>query len=62
MGSAIAIHWFRRDLRLADYPACSAAAARGRVVPVEIDDPAFEATHPPGSAFARWRDRSRAAA
>ncbi|SHF31728.1 deoxyribodipyrimidine photo-lyase [Ruegeria intermedia] len=61
MGSAIAIHWFRHDLRLADNPALSAADARGRVVPVVIDDPALEAAHPPGSAFAWWRDRSRAA-
>lgn len=61
MDSAIAVHWFRHDLRLADNPALSAAAARGRVVPVVIDDPALEAAHPQGSAFAWWRDRSRAA-
>ena len=30
--------WFRRDLRLSDNPALSAAADRGRVIPVYIDD------------------------
>lgn len=33
------IHWFRRDLRLADNPALSAAAATGPVIPLFILDP-----------------------
>ncbi len=60
-GSPIAIHWFRHDLRLADNPALVAAARHGRVLPVAIDDPALEKTHPPGAAFAWWRRRSLAA-
>ena len=47
----IAIHWFRRDLRLADNPALAAAAAKGTVVPVVVLDPETEAL---GSA-SRWR-------
>src|SRR3954452_11117678 len=33
--------WFRRDLRLHDHPALSAAAASGEVVPVFVVDPAL---------------------
>ena len=51
----IAIHWFRRDLRLADNPALAAAAAKGTVVPVVVLDPETEAL---GSA-SRWRCRVR---
>lgn len=47
----VAIHWFRRDLRLADNPALVAAAANGTVVPVFVLDPETEAL---GSA-SRWR-------
>ena len=46
------ILWFRRDLRLADHPALSAAAATGRpVVPVFLHDETVEAL----GAAARWR-------
>ena len=38
MNTNTTIHWFRQDLRLADNPALSAAAERGRVVPVFILD------------------------
>lgn len=34
--------WFRRDLRLSDHPALSAASAEGRVVALYVLDPAFE--------------------
>ena len=47
----VAIHWFRRDLRLADNPALAAAAENGTVVPVFVLDPETEAL---GSA-SRWR-------
>jgi deoxyribodipyrimidine photo-lyase len=41
MGS-IVVMWFRRDLRLADHPALSAAVASGhRVLPLFVVDPAF---------------------
>jgi deoxyribodipyrimidine photo-lyase len=38
MPSAIVIHWFRQDLRLADNPALTAAARAGSVLPVYILD------------------------
>ncbi|MEO1331511.1 MAG: deoxyribodipyrimidine photo-lyase, partial [Pseudomonadota bacterium] len=44
--------WFRRDLRLADHRALSAAVERGWVVPVFILDPSTEEA---GGAAARWR-------
>ena len=44
--------WFRRDLRLADHPALSAAAASGRpVIPVFILDPETEGL----GAAPKWR-------
>ncbi|GAB4383146.1 cryptochrome/photolyase family protein [Albidovulum sp.] len=55
---AVAIHWFRQDLRLADNPALTAAARHGRVVPVVIEDPEAD---PAGAASAWWRGRSLAA-
>jgi deoxyribodipyrimidine photo-lyase len=51
MTRPIALWWVRRDLRLADNPALTAAAAQGAVVPVFILDPETEAL---GSA-AKWR-------
>lgn len=41
--SSPVILWFRRDLRLADHPALTAAAKRGAVLPVFIVDPVFAA-------------------
>ncbi|MEQ8496917.1 MAG: deoxyribodipyrimidine photo-lyase, partial [Gammaproteobacteria bacterium] len=35
----LTIVWFRRDLRVADHAALHAAAARGRVLPLWIDEP-----------------------
>lgn len=46
--------WFRRDLRLADNPALSAAALRGAVVPVFIWSPDEEAPWQPGAASRWW--------
>lgn len=57
----VAIHWFRRDLRLADNPALTAAARHGRVLPVVIDDPDRPDEHAPGAAYAWWRHHSLAA-
>lgn len=46
------ICWFRRDLRLADNPALTAAAADGPVVPLFVVDPAFfERSGAPRLAF-----------
>src|SRR6185436_6208840 len=39
--SAPSVVWFRRDLRLADHPALSTAAADGPVVPLFVLDPRF---------------------
>ena len=53
------IVWFRRDLRLADNPALSAAAAQGaRVIPVWIDTRAEEGDWPPGGAAQWWLHHS----
>ena len=48
------IHWFRRDLRLADNPALTHAAKTGAVIPIYIHDP-----EPPlGSASRAWLNQS----
>jgi len=49
------IVWFRRDLRLADNPAYSAAVRSGRaVIPVYLHAPDEEAPRAPGSASRWW--------
>lgn len=49
------IVWFRRDLRLADNPALSAALATGRpVIPLFIWAPEEEAPWTPGAASRWW--------
>jgi len=54
-----ALVWFRLDLRLADNPALSAAAAGGRrVVPVFIWAPEEEGAWPPGAASRWWLHHS----
>ena len=59
---SIAIVWFRRDLRLADHPALTAAAANHQyVVPVYIDAPEEEAPWMPGGASRWWLHHSLAA-
>ncbi|WP_127115478.1 cryptochrome/photolyase family protein [Shimia sediminis] len=50
----VSIHWFRRDLRLADNPALSHAASTGAIIPVFIRDP----NAPLGGAAAAWLHRS----
>ena len=53
MADAPLILWFRRDLRLADHPMLSAAAATGRpLVPVWVLDPVAEAA--PAAPLWRW--------
>lgn len=56
-----ALVWLRRDLRLHDNPALSAAAAYGRVIPVYIHAPAEEHPWVPGGAASWWLHRSLAA-
>ena len=54
-----AIVWFRRDLRLADQPALSAAcAAHERVLPVYIHAPQEEGAWMPGAASRWWLHHS----
>jgi len=36
---SVAIHWFRRDLRLHDHPSLVAAAAADRLIPIYVFDP-----------------------
>ena len=36
--SKLAIHWFRRDLRLADNPSLNFAAQNGNIIPIFILD------------------------
>ena len=55
------IVWFRQDLRLADNPALSHAAAQGEVVPVFVWAPGEEGDWPPGAASRWWMHHSLAA-
>ncbi|WP_266181880.1 cryptochrome/photolyase family protein [Dyella humicola] len=57
-----AIVWFRRDLRLADHPALSAACdAHDRVLPLYIHAPEEEGDWMPGGASQWWLHHSLAA-
>jgi len=57
-----AIVWFRRDLRVSDNPALSAAVAGGGpVIPVFVLSPEEEGKPPPGSASRAWLSRSLSA-
>lgn len=51
MGAQIV--WFRRDLRVHDHPALTAAAEAGEVLPVFVVDPAFEDAGVPRTAALR---------
>src|SRR5262245_35785113 len=58
-GNSPAILWFRRDLRLADNPAVSAAIGQGApIIPVFIDDDGVGGTRPLGGASKWWRGES----
>ncbi len=52
--AVLTLLWFSRDLRLDDNPALDAAAARGPVLPVFIDDAADAGEHAPGGASRWW--------
>lgn len=58
MQKPIVIHWFRRDLRLTDNPALSAAIKAGVVLPVYIWDTTPAETFKPGSASRWWLTQS----
>ena len=61
MAASTAIVWFRRDLRLADNPALSAAlAAHERILPVYIHAPGEESPWSPGAASCWWLHRALA--
>ena len=51
---AIAIHWFRQDLRLSDNPALASAAERGEALPVYILDDVNAGEHAMGGASRWW--------
>jgi deoxyribodipyrimidine photo-lyase len=56
---ALEIVWFRRDLRIADNAALSAASsADAAVLPVYVDDDGQESARRPGGAARWWRGRS----
>ncbi|WP_333829847.1 deoxyribodipyrimidine photo-lyase [Pararhodobacter sp.] len=48
----LSLVWFKRDLRVADHPALTAAAARGRVLPVYIVEPELWAQ--PDASARQW--------
>jgi deoxyribodipyrimidine photo-lyase len=52
------IHWFRRDLRLADNPALTDASGRGDVIPVFILDDVTAPELLPGGASRWWLHHS----
>lgn len=52
------IHWFRQDLRFADNPALTAAAAAGPVIAVYVLDDAAAGDWPIGGASRWWLERS----
>ncbi len=56
--SASSIVWLRRDLRVEDNPALSAAAARGAVLPVYIYAPEQEKPWAAGAASRAWLHHS----
>jgi deoxyribodipyrimidine photo-lyase len=59
MSMSTAIVWFRRDLRLADNPALTAAvAAHGTVVPLYIHAPNEDGEWAPGAASRWWLHHS----
>lgn len=54
----IAIHWFRRDLRLSDNPALFEAAKAGEVLPIYILDDENAGEHKTGAANRVWLHHS----
>lgn len=56
--SVTSIVWFRRDLRVDDNPALSAAADRGAVLPIYIHAPEEEEPWAPGAASRVWLHHS----
>ena len=62
MSGTTTLVWFRRDLRLADNPALSAAVADSdHVVTVYLHAPEEESPWPPGAASRWWLHHSLAA-
>ncbi len=61
MPAPLVIHWFRQDLRLADNPALTRAAAAGRVLPVYVLDDANAGVWRQGGASRWWLHHSLAA-
>lgn len=58
MLESTSIMWFRHDLRLADNPALTRAAAAGTVIPVFIDDPSVPPQQQLGGASKWWLHHS----
>lgn len=60
MGSNRTIVWFRRDLRIEDNPALTAAAKEGSVLPVYVWCPKEEGQFYPGRVSRWWLKQSLA--
>jgi len=58
MARPVSLYWFRQDLRLADNPALTAAAASGAVIPVYILDDKHAGIHRMGGASRWWLHHS----
>jgi deoxyribodipyrimidine photo-lyase len=58
MTNAVAIHWFRQDLRVTDNPGLAAAASRGLVLPVYILDDINAGRWKMGEASRWWLHHS----
>ncbi|MEM7174353.1 MAG: deoxyribodipyrimidine photo-lyase [Chlamydiota bacterium] len=54
MDTPVVIYWFRQDLRIADNPALSEAAAAGAVLPIYIFDDVHTDSYYPGGASLWW--------
>ena len=52
------LYWFRQDLRLSDNPALQEAAARGRVLPIDILDDHHAKEYKMGAASRFWLHHS----
>ncbi len=61
MNEPLTIHWFRQDLRLADNPALTRAAANGRVLPLFVLDDESPGDWRRGAASRMWLHHSLAA-
>ncbi len=58
MSDSLAIHWFRKDLRLSDNPSLTAASVHNRVLPIYILDDSNTGEYAMGAASGWWLHHS----